>query len=62
MIPRADRRQALGLLAWLGAVFVAAAFGAVASTDAATFYAYVGGLPWRGFEYHVGRSGFAGAL
>jgi flavin-dependent dehydrogenase len=30
--------------------------------DAATWYAYVGGLPWRGFEYHVGRSGFAGVF
>ena len=46
MIPRADRRQAIGLLAWLGAVFVAAALGAVASTDAATFYGQLTKPSW----------------
>jgi 2-polyprenyl-6-methoxyphenol hydroxylase-like FAD-dependent oxidoreductase len=30
--------------------------------DSATFYAYVSGLPWRGFEYHVGPSAFAGVF
>ena len=35
--------------------------------DNATFYAYVSGLPWRGFEFHVGefadgRSGYAGVF
>jgi flavin-dependent dehydrogenase len=30
--------------------------------DSATFYAYVAGLPWRGFEYHVGTGGFAGVF
>jgi flavin-dependent dehydrogenase len=30
--------------------------------DAATFYVYVAGLPWRAFEYHVGRNGFAGVF
>ena len=38
MASRLDRWQALGLLASLGAVFVAAAIGALASADAATFY------------------------
>lgn len=46
MIPRADPRQALGLLAWLGAVFVAAALGALASTDAATFYGQLTKPSW----------------
>jgi flavin-dependent dehydrogenase len=31
-------------------------------SHAATFYAYVGGLPWRGFEYHIGRGAFAGVF
>jgi flavin-dependent dehydrogenase len=31
-------------------------------SDAATFYVYVGGLPWRGFEYHVGPGAFAGVF
>jgi flavin-dependent dehydrogenase len=36
-------------------------------TDNATFYAYVSGLPWRGFEFHVGefadgRTGYAGVF
>jgi flavin-dependent dehydrogenase len=37
------------------------------STDSATFYAYVGGLPWRCLEFHVGefddgRVGYAGVF
>ena len=30
--------------------------------DTATFYAYVGGLSWRGFEYHYGQRLFAGVF
>jgi flavin-dependent dehydrogenase len=30
--------------------------------DSAIFYAYVAGLPWRGFEYHTGPSAFAGVF
>ena len=30
--------------------------------DAATFYVYVAGLTWRGFEYHVGQKSFAGVF
>ena len=32
------------------------------AADSATWYAYVAGLPWRGFEYHPGPRGFAGVF
>lgn len=38
MIHLSKRRQALGLLGWLGLVFVAAAVGGFASISAASFY------------------------
>lgn len=38
--------QALGLLAWLGLVFVAAALGAVASLDAPSFYGQLAKPGW----------------
>jgi translocator protein len=46
MASRLDRWQALGLLASLGAVFVAAAIGALASADAATFYGQLSKPAW----------------
>ena len=46
MVPRPDRWQALGLLAWLGAVFIAAAIGAAASPDAAAFYGQLTKPAW----------------
>ncbi len=39
MTSRSKRSQAFGLLGWLAIVFVAAAFGAVASIQAKSFYA-----------------------
>ena len=44
--PRSKRAQLLGLLAWLAAVFVAAAAGAVASVDAASFYLQLDRPAW----------------
>jgi benzodiazapine receptor len=38
--------QAIGLLAWLGLVFAAAAVGAMASIDAASFYAQLARPTW----------------
>ncbi len=38
MLPPTPPRQILGLLAWLGITFLAAALGAVASAGAGTFY------------------------
>lgn len=38
--------QAVGLLAWLGLVFIAAAVGAVASSDAPTFYGQLAKPGW----------------
>lgn len=38
--------KALGLIAWLAAVFVVAAIGAIASTDAATFYSQLNKPSW----------------
>jgi flavin-dependent dehydrogenase len=32
------------------------------AADVGTFYAYVGGVPWRGFEYHVAQDAFAGVF
>lgn len=43
---RSARAQALGLLAWLGAVTVAAGVGAAASGDAASFYAQLVRPTW----------------
>ena len=43
---RSTPSQALGLLAWLAVVFVAAALGALASTDAAAFYAQLAKPAW----------------
>jgi 2-polyprenyl-6-methoxyphenol hydroxylase-like FAD-dependent oxidoreductase len=31
-------------------------------TDNSTFYAYFGGVDWRGFEFHVGQRGLAGVF
>lgn len=39
-------RQALGLLGWLAAVFVAGGIGAVASVRAASFYAFLSRPDW----------------
>jgi benzodiazapine receptor len=39
-------RQALGLLAWLGLAFVAAAVGALATVDAASFYLQLDRPAW----------------
>jgi tryptophan-rich sensory protein len=46
MTRRSKRWQALGLLAWLGIVFVAAAVGALASVDAASFYLQLDKPSW----------------
>ncbi len=46
MTHRSTRWQALGLLAWLGLVFVAAAAGALASVDAASFYLQLSKPAW----------------
>ena len=46
MTGRSKRLQALGLLAWLGLVFVAAAAGALASVDAASFYHQLNKPSW----------------
>ena len=46
MTPRALPSQFLGLIVWLLAVFAAAALGALASVDAATFYAQLSKPPW----------------
>jgi len=46
MTPRSASPQALGLAGWLLAVFAAAAVGAVASADAATFYAQLTKPSW----------------
>ena len=40
------RMQWIGLVGWLLAVFAAAAVGAVASVDAASFYAQLSKPPW----------------
>jgi flavin-dependent dehydrogenase len=42
--------------------FVGAPILQAGRADAATFYVYVAGLRWRGFEYHVGRNAFAGVF
>lgn len=46
MTARSLPSQAAGLLGWLLAAFAAAAAGAVASVDAAAFYARLGKPPW----------------
>ena len=46
MKPRSRSAQLLGLLGWLLAVFAAAAVGAVASVDAASFYAQLSKPSW----------------
>lgn len=46
MTRRSKRSQALGLLAWLGLVFVVAAAGALASVEAASFYAQLTKPGW----------------
>ena len=46
MSPRSRSSQLLGLLAWLLATFAAAAVGAVASVDAASFYAQLTKPSW----------------
>ena len=43
---RSTPAQAAGLLAWLGLVFVAAALGAVASSDAPLFYGQLAKPDW----------------
>lgn len=43
---RARRAQAMGLAAWLAVAFAAAAVGALASIDAASFYAQLQRPPW----------------
>lgn len=43
---RSRTSQALGLIAWLGLVFVAAAVGALASVEAAPFYAQLKRPMW----------------
>ena len=40
------KRSVLGLLAWLGLVAVVAALGALASREAASFYASLSRPPW----------------
>lgn len=46
-MPRSSTRtQALGLAGWLGLVLVAAAAGAIASADAASFYAQLNRPAW----------------
>lgn len=46
MTHRSKRWQVLGLLAWLGVVFVAAVAGALASVDAASFYLQLNKPAW----------------
>ena len=46
MTHHSKRWQALGLLAWLGLVFVVAAAGALASVDAASFYSQLNKPAW----------------
>ncbi|MEO6032678.1 MAG: TspO/MBR family protein [Burkholderiaceae bacterium] len=46
MTRRSKRWQVLGLLGWLGLVFVAAAAGALASVDAASFYLQLDKPAW----------------
>lgn len=46
MMRNSTRAQAFGLLAWLALTFVAAALGAVASMDAAVFYAQLSKPAW----------------
>lgn len=43
---RSTSAQAVGLLAWLGVVFVAAALGAFATSDAPTFYGQLAKPSW----------------
>lgn len=43
---RSSPAQAVGLLAWLALVFVAAALGAIASRDAAAFYGQLAKPAW----------------
>ncbi|HEY5635233.1 MAG TPA: TspO/MBR family protein [Burkholderiaceae bacterium] len=45
-LPGSARRQALGLLAWLLAVFCAAALGGLASAGAGDFYRELARPPW----------------
>jgi translocator protein len=46
MTPRSLSSQTVGLLGWLLAAFAAAALGAVASVDAASFYAQLSKPTW----------------
>jgi benzodiazapine receptor len=46
MKPRSQASQIIGLLGWLLVVFAAAAVGAVASVDAASFYAQLSKPSW----------------
>lgn len=46
MTPRSMSAQLLGLLGWLLAAFAAAALGALASVDAASFYAQLNKPAW----------------
>ena len=46
MMPRPLSSQLIGLLGWLLAAFAAGAVGAVASVDAASFYAQLSKPPW----------------
>ena len=46
MTPRSRRSQAIGLVGWLLAAFAAGAVGAVASVDAASFYAQLSKPAW----------------
>lgn len=46
MPPRSTRSQALGLLAWLALSLLAGGLGAVASVDAASFYAQLNQPAW----------------
>ena len=44
--PRSRRSDLAGLVAWLLAAFAAAAIGAIASVDAAAFYAQLSKPSW----------------
>jgi benzodiazapine receptor len=46
MTPRSTRSQALGLLAWLALSLLAGGLGAIASVDAASFYAQLDQPAW----------------